>query len=652
MHAILEGSLRSLRLPRPFTPAELETEFLRYYSRRYGKLRQSANAIGLLTWIFFLFIDVALIELDPVFAAAAPYLLAWHVAGTFLFMVVFRKCFMSSRFTEDERYASQVTLLSSLAVALIIFAKQFKAPYPYDYIYYFQGIVVLLMFCFSLYRMRANGIVRMILFVVVLQLLLLWYHTLHVAPPDLTSERVAYALLGSTMLLTISIIGYGIGVQFERAERQTFANERKLQSINDALAQRNQEVERLKRDSESHMQALLDMQSSLWAEAEQRNRDKSKFLASAVHDLRQPLQAISNALYPISLSLEGMKRPAQTHQLLDLMKTAAETMRRQLSAILNLSRLESGLIRAEVGPVWLDRVIASVIAQQQPIALTNGVNLEFEDHDLRRVIVQSDSAFVERILLNLIDNGIKYRSRERSEPYVRVTMSLREGHAVVGVEDNGLGMDESVTATGAIFEPFFQANNAHPENERGVGLGLSIVRAMIANLAGHAISVKSRLGHGSRFELKLPLSDLPGLVTESERIVAEVPGQSELSRRYVLLVEDDPLVLRSTMALFDVVGIRCEAYESYEALAVGLESLERIPDVLLSDFRLPNQRTAFDVINVTRKSFPDIGVVIFSGEVGLAESNADHEDIRIISKPLAADELLQAIADCCIARES
>jgi two-component sensor histidine kinase len=321
-------------------------------------------------------------------------------------------------------------------------------------------------------------------------------------------------------------------------------------------------------------------------------------------------------------------------------------MRKQLSAILNLSRLESGLIRAEIGNIELSALIDEVVRQQRSVASENEVELTYDFTPGNRVYVRSDPAFVERILLNLIGNGIKYRSPSQATPKVRVELAVGTKQAVVSVIDNGLGIDAQHLANQAIFEPFFQANNAHPESEKGVGLGLSIVRAMVASMPEHAIEVTSDFGQGSRFRLTLPLSRSP-LGPDFPRPLVPLQATSDLCQCYVVLVEDDKLVLQATLALFDVMGLRYEAYDSYEQFFNGIGHIERIPDVLLSDFRLPNQKTAVDVIALARQHFPEISVVVFSGEVGLAESHDSLPDVTIVAKPLSPHDLLQAIAGAC-----
>lgn len=641
MHSILRGWRQTFVLPQRFNPPALESEFLRHYSSRYGEVRLSSTTLGVMTWVAYLLMDLALCSLDPAFAEAAGRLVALHGSGVVFMVVYFGSACLSRRFINDEIYASRALLIGCIFVALFILAKQAIAPFPYEYIYYIQGTVVLLIFSFSLYRLRARDVVLLISVVILLQLAVIWYRALVEAPPEATQIRIAYALLSSFLLLTIAVIGYGVGIQLEVAERQTFTNANELQQMNEALLRRNAEVEQLKTDSERHLSAVVDAHAMLRAEAEQRNRDKSTFLASAVHDLRQPLQAISNALHPAALAIQGDDRN-KTTQLINLAQTAADTMRKQLSAILNLSRLESGLIRAELSVFELTGLIDEVIAQQMQVAQESHVALHCNLAPEQQVYVRSDHAFIERILLNLIGNGIKYREPSRPDAAVSVELTLLPEQVRISVFDNGLGIAHEHIASGAIFEPFFQANNPHPESEKGVGLGLSIVRAMVANLTGHSIEVHSRLGKGSCFSLSLPISVPPLQEAARQIILSETPV--DLKHCYVILVEDDALVRQSTEAVFAAVGLRYESYDAYESFCAGVSELERIPDAIVSDFRLPNQHTAIEVIAYARQLFPNIGSVVFSGEIGLSEARSSLPDAVLVGKPLPPNDLLRAIA--------
>lgn len=643
LRAVVNGWRETFILPKPFEPLERESEFLRHYSRRYGELRLSSSAAAVLTWLLYLVVDLLLIRADPRFASMSTELVGLHLLGSVMLVLFYAATIFTRRFIEDERYASRTTVAGCVIAAGVIMVKQFHAPFPYEYLYYLQGTVVLLIFCYGLFRLRARDIVLMIAIVSTLELAVLWYRTLTEMSPTLAAEREAYSMLSSWLLLTVGVIGYGIGVQFERAERQTFCSESDLQRINEALNQRNSEVEALKADSEAHLRALLDAQASLRAEAEQRSRDKSKFLASAVHDLRQPLQAISNALYPMTLAARDNDSP-RVLQMLTLVQTAEDTMRKQLSAILNLSRLESGLIRADIGPVDLTRMIEGVVGQQHAVARDSRVDLSWRCEADGPVHVQSDPAFIERILLNLIGNGIKYRAPDRAQPRVSVEVSVADDRVRVSVIDNGVGIDARFIDSQAIFEPFFQADNHPGQSEKGVGLGLSIVRAMVANLPGHGIEVASVLHEGSRFTLSLPrVGGIPAF-SPADSAGAD-SGTRDLDHCYVLLVEDDALVLDSTRALFEAVGIRFEAYVSFEQFRDGIDTLERCPDVVISDFRLPDQHTGIDVIDLARKAFPGIGAVVFSGEIGLADTLYGRTDITFMTKPLSPNDLLRAIKD-------
>lgn len=208
-------------------------------------------------------------------------------------------------------------------------------------------------------------------------------------------------------------------------------------------------------------------------------------------------------------------------------------------------------------------------------------------------------------------------------------------------------MAPSLIDSGAIFEPFFQAGNELPESEKGVGLGLSIVRSMLALLPDHSLQIESSPGQGSIFTLICPRSSAAALPAGSADLAGFDSRSNPLAGRYVLLVDDDPLVLQSTAALFDAVGARYEAFDSLGSMADAIERIERDPDVLLTDYRLPNGHTGLDVLLLARRHFPDIGGVIFTGESADLPELSSIERLQVLRKPLAPTALLRASWRAC-----
>jgi signal transduction histidine kinase/ActR/RegA family two-component response regulator len=438
-------------------------------------------------------------------------------------------------------------------------------------------------------------------------------------------------------------------VQTEHAARTSFLRQATVQATNEVILRRNAVVEELvtalqlsKAESERHLSALVDMKERLRLEADQRSHDKSTFLATAVHDLRQPIQAIGNALDPIGFAL-NQGRSTEAVELIDLAKKAVQVMRHQMSSILDVSRLESGLIKAKVVNVDLSELLRELADTFGPMASAKGAVLSLDHQATQPVCVRSDPHLLRRVLSNLLSNAIKYRDKnKRGAHCVDLILTAGEGQAGVQVVDNGIGIAQSSLDSGDIFKPFYQGQPAHRDGERGVGLGLAIVKAMISLLPSHDLHVSSELLEGSNFSLAMPLADevccLPASGTEAAH--AEI----DLDNLYVVLVEDDDLVRNATVAMLQARGVLVDATDSLEGLHVLVDEIERLPDVLLCDYRLSADRTALDAVQMMQDRLGPLNVVIFSGETIDFNRIEPLRHAQILRKPVSAEHVLAALS--------
>jgi two-component system, sensor histidine kinase len=217
----------------------------------------------------------------------------------------------------------------------------------------------------------------------------------------------------------------------------------------------------------------------------------------------------------------------------------------------------------------------------------------------------------------------------------------------VEIVDNGIGIEAEHLQSGAIFKPFFQASHQRCESEKGVGLGLSIVHAMIELLPGHRLELNSVQGQGTRLAITLPWADSasarPAATAEAASLAAAWPAAPADALRgvYVLYVEDDDLVRSATCALFEAYGLLYEAASSLAHLRSLLQDIERRPDLVISDYRLPGGKTAADVAEMVHQSDPDVPMLILTGEGLQDEPRTPHW--TTLRKPVAAPHLLATI---------
>lgn len=447
--------------------------------------------------------------------------------------------------------------------------------------------------------------------------------------------------IGSAFAVLLFSLALANRLQEER-RHEAAAAEMKL--ANEALAS-------AMRSEQKRASELLETKDRLRLEAERRDQDKSRFLADAVHDLRQPLQAIGNALDPV----RGAIKAGQTLNALGLVEMAtraAANMRSQLAAILDLSRLDSGAVKADLSDFDLISLIREAVEQTRFIAQSNDSEIVVDLPEGKPVFVRSDRHFLQRILTNLISNGIKYRALSGStRSFVRLSVKEDGKTSHISVQDNGIGIPEEILKSGVIFRPFFQLNNRHAEAEKGVGLGLSIVSAMLALLKDHKLSISSKVGIGSTFTLEIPSSAFSPIF-ESFPVADSLPGPLESVRgKYVIMVEDDALVLQTMEAVLASHGVLYEAWSSVEEMERMLPSIERAPDVLLSDYRLPNDRTALDAINLMAEHWENVPTLILTGEALSLDVAFGVQGTSLCYKPIAPHELLRRIA-VCVARQA
>lgn len=400
--------------------------------------------------------------------------------------------------------------------------------------------------------------------------------------------------------------------------------------------------------SEARSRAIAEMKEKLRLAAEERNSEKSKFLAQAVHDLKQPLQAISIAVTPIQ-SLLGDAPHSRVIELLDVVRRASQIMRNQISGLLDLSRLESGFVRPQMEVFALRSFIEPLIDPLGAHGRDRGVRIELAHQEGELPThVRSDPNLLRQIISNLISNAIKYAdARKAPDCVVRIHWRCIDAQVVVTVEDNGIGIEPRHLACKIIFQPFFQAHNSLPEGEKGVGLGLSIVNAALALMPDHSITVESRFGMGSLFAVSVPRAEGLAEVTESRgwRRDADL---SALAGKYVVLIDDDLLIRRSIVALLDHHGMLHDEFDSVADLAGKLTMLERRPDVLLSDYRLPDNKTALDAVALMARMWPRVPTVVVTGDAEAAVKLSERSDVSgVMHKPVSTAELLNHLARAC-----
>jgi CheY-like chemotaxis protein/two-component sensor histidine kinase len=319
--------------------------------------------------------------------------------------------------------------------------------------------------------------------------------------------------------------------------------------------------------------------------------------------------------------------------------------------VLDISRLESGFVEAELTDVDLAALIEETAALCAADAEERGVKLRFRWRRDRPIVVRSDRHLLGRVIGNLLANAIKYSDPARAaagKAAVVVGIVCLPSRVRIDIVDNGVGIAEADWAR--VFAPFVQLGNDERDREKGVGLGLSIVNAIIPLLGEHRLDMRSSAGSGTRFSLELPYGEArPELAA---RETTSLPGGFDISGLYLLYVEDDALVRKSAEALFDALGLLYESYGSVAELEADLPTLERIPDLLITDYRLPDGRTGEDVVRLTTEAFEaPLPLIVVTGEMKLP-GDAWLGAGKILRKPVSPAALAAEIAAACVTQRS
>jgi len=354
-------------------------------------------------------------------------------------------------------------------------------------------------------------------------------------------------------------------------------------------------------------------------EAERANQAKSRFLAAASHDLRQPLTALG--LYVGTLNqILGTQHP----RLLQSMTDCVSSLSKLLTDLLDLSKLEAGVITPELRDFAIDGLINRVLSAQAPQAQLKGLRMR---HVSRGIFVRSDPALLERMILNLVANAVRYTERGG------ILIGYRRWHGKTWLEvwDTGIGIPASMTDE--IFEEFRQLGDH--KDDGGSGLGLAIV-ARTATLLNLQVRVKSREGKGSMFAIELP----PG---RASRMLAHI--QPERRHLRIALVDDNQQVLDALEYSLSAIGHQVIAATSGKSLAARLA--DEAPDIVISDYRLATGETGLDVIDKCKSVFgASLPAVLITGDTDpQVLRTMTRRGIAVQHKPLELEHLLHCLAE-------
>lgn len=353
-------------------------------------------------------------------------------------------------------------------------------------------------------------------------------------------------------------------------------------------------------------------------DAERANLAKSRFLAAASHDLRQPLHALG--LFADQLSRRALS--GEDGRLVGRIVETSGALSELLDALLDISRLDAGAMTPKFTSVALEPMLYRLRVDFETLADHRGLRLRIPKS---KHWVSADATMLERILINLLSNAIRYT------PAGAVMLAVRRragGKLRIEVRDSGVGIREE--AQKLVFDEFVQLGNPERDRNKGLGLGLSIVQRMCV-LMQYRYGVRSELGRGSVFWFELPIA----APVPAPRIDAVAPDR-RMAGRQVVVIEDDPLALESLCDQLRSWGCEvCAAHSGDELLAL-LHARGAVPDAILCDHRLQSGESGEDIVMRVRARYSaQIPAVLVTGDSGMQlRGGAASGEMPVLSKPV------------------
>lgn len=364
---------------------------------------------------------------------------------------------------------------------------------------------------------------------------------------------------------------------------------------------------------------------------------QNRFLATATHDLRQPLQALQ---YYIT-ALDSHVSSAAGRDILTNTARTTDSAQSMLNALLDISKLDAGVLEPEMGNVSLHAMFMELQSTHAADAADRGLALSFDATD---AWVRTDPQFLNRILANLIGNALNYTSA--GSVRVGVVSDESAGTHKVFVEDTGIGIPERELE--AIFNEYYQLEKSDDgvpvtRQHQGMGLGLSIVRRLV-RLLGTSLDVTSEPGRGSRFTLALPTGErtMPASVdpfSDRQRSADDLTGLA------IMIIDDDARVRDGVTTLLSQHGCELMTSEDASGAIELLIAQDRTPDLILADYQLKDGLTGVEAIETVRQEVnEDVPAIVITGDTRPEPLQAARErGYGLLHKPVSTRALFNTI---------
>lgn len=421
---------------------------------------------------------------------------------------------------------------------------------------------------------------------------------------------LVWAMSGGVIGVGLALLmGLFVAVQFRFAQK-----------VSDMFA----ESFLIRRRNEELVQALVTARD----QADSASRAKTRFLAAASHDLRQPLHALS--LQSSALLLDP--RADDTPMIAAAIAESVEDVSSLLDSLLDISKLDAGTLAVHRRAIQLSRMVDTLARSFGLLVESKGLRFELQNE--ANQIVDTDPVLLERIVRNLIDNAIKFTPRG----YIGMRVENAQTHVALTIFDSGVGI--AAEQQDKVFDEFYQVDHPGEAQTRGLGLGLSIV-SRLAHMLGIGLQLTSEVGNGTSIRLLLPVSDIAA-VSHRKAARTDARSNAQLHGLKVVLLDDEPAIRLGMATLLTRLGCVTASAATVDQAKALLGSFQ--PDVLLSDYRLQNGANGISAIQGCRAMRPDLKALLISGDTAPDRlREASMSGLKLLHKPVSLEQLKSAL---------
>lgn len=603
----LIGSLYTLfRIPHRFYPQSMERQFIERYAATHLWSRRAGLLLGIVDWLVFIYWDYFVWQSYPQAMTEHVFWMVVAVRFSAVPILVVVALLAWSNYFLIEKIATSAIVVAGLYCCFSLIVMMALVPAPLNYQYYFVGVILVVFFIFGVSGILTGAL---LIFVAAVFMML-------VAQQSFFETYKLFFFPTIFYYASFVMIGWVVGVKLERNARGEFVYILNLEEKNNRLEKANENISDERRKSDAVMSELFKKELLRVHDLKEKSEATSRFIRAAYHDTMQPLASISMLALVGEVAIK-QQDIGKINEVLKDISQASQDIDHLFRGLRDVFMI--GDAPVEIAPVFLQAIVEDICSTLLPRAQAKNLEIRLR-HIQPELCISTDSGLLKRILVNVISNALKYTNNGG----VVVAATARDGVAYIDIQDTGIGIKKELL--GRIFDEFYQADNLGHDRQKGLGLGLFIVRTLIEKLPGHKIYVRSRVGKGSRFSLALPLSSMHTSASHSTLAGEPEFSMDGLAGSYIVIIDDDERVLRNVEGLFANLGCIVASAVSMNGLSALLKKTpDRSPDLVVTDYHLGGEYDAMDVIHRVRGMFnwAIVPVLIYSAELSQIDCSAD-----------------------------